>query len=53
MRIAVRLIKGHIDITPPKFAQYHLYRKGHQGAVFFCHMNEVRCEVFPVIYKRD
>ena len=22
-------------------------------AVFFCHMNGVRCEVFQVIYKRD
>ena len=38
---------------PPKFAQYQFYIKGQQGAVFLFHMNEVRCEVFQVIYKRD
>ena len=26
---------------PPKFAQYHFYKKGQQGAVFICHMNVV------------
>ena len=36
----------------PKYAQFHFYRKGQQGEVFFSHTSGFRCETFQVFLKQ-
>ena len=47
------IVNQAISAYTLKFAKYHFYRNGQQGAVFFCHMNGVPREVFQAKYKRD